>query len=448
MRFIRLAPPALALLGAVALFPAQGRSFALLGGFLDLGQRDFRIFNNFTDPGANNNQVADPDFPGALGAELAIWKGVAEWGSRAHGTGSTDPLQSDGIGSGQSNFDAFYVGENSWIGGTNGNTISMLAATLSIHAFTEIPISDGWRIRFVDNPDDWCDGPGPANDGSNPYDIQGVACHEFGHALGLDHSADPDSTMFGSNPTHAEHLRSIEDDDRAGVQFLYGALSPNKPRVDTYELSQGQVTLHGDNFDLADNEVWFSQAVAGGDGTPVKVLFAPSHNAGTRLTVTIPAGAGPGDIAVKRPGDSAEELSNAFPFDPTREPVYQAPVYYGTGTILSTGTVPELTLLNVPSLSAGSLNIQMTGGSFSGIGIVFSGPFRTAVPFPGGTLLVKGPHTRDLVFQFNLTLANLQVPVPPNAVVGESRYYQVWVADPNLPSGAASSRALRVTWSH
>lgn len=448
MRIFRLAPPALALLGAVVLFPAHGRSFTLLGGFLDLGQRDFRIFNNFTDPTANNNQVPDPDFPGALGAELAIWKGVAEWASRAHGTGGTDPLQSDGIGSGHSNFDSFYVGENTWPGGTNSNTISMLAATSSIHAFTEIPISDGWRIRFVDNPDDWSDGPGPALIGANPYDIQGVACHEFGHALGLDHSSVPGSTMFGSVPAQAESLRSIEDDDRAGLQFLYGALSPNKPRVDTYELSQGQVTLHGANFDLADNEVWFSQAVPGGDGTPVKVSFAASHSGGTRLTVTIPATAGPGDIAVKRPGDSAEELSNAFPFDPTREPSFQAPLYYGLGSPLGSGLVPQLTLMNVPSISAGFLEIEMSQGTLSGLGMVFSGPFRTSTPFSGGTLLVKAPLTRDLAFQFNLTQANLQVPIPPNALVGETRYYQVWVADSSLPTGAASSRALRVTWSH
>jgi len=61
-------PSILSALGlvAVALLAApRGSAFQLNGEFLDLTQRDFRIFPNFTDPTANTNFEADPDYPGA-----------------------------------------------------------------------------------------------------------------------------------------------------------------------------------------------------------------------------------------------------------------------------------------------------------------------------------------------------------------------------------------------
>ena len=46
--------------------PADTAGFSLIGGQLSVGQRDFRVYNNFTDAQANNNQIADPDFPSVL----------------------------------------------------------------------------------------------------------------------------------------------------------------------------------------------------------------------------------------------------------------------------------------------------------------------------------------------------------------------------------------------
>ena len=113
-------------------------------------------------------------------------------------------------------------------------------------------------------------------------------------------------------------FRSIEADDIAGVQFLYGVKSPNKPQITTYELSGNSVTLIGTSFHATDNEVWFTHAqpTTGIDGTPVKLLGVRSQQNGTKIEVTIPAAAGPGDVLVKRRGDAFEDLSNAFPFDP------------------------------------------------------------------------------------------------------------------------------------
>ncbi len=53
-----------------------------------------------------------------------------------------------------------------------------------------------------------------------------VAMHEFGHALGLNHSADFDALMW------AEYTgpRSMTSDDVAGMQALYGQPSPDEPQ--------------------------------------------------------------------------------------------------------------------------------------------------------------------------------------------------------------------------
>lgn len=65
-------------------------------------------------------------------------------------------------------------------------------------------IGDTWQIGFG--------GPG--------FDIFQVFAHELGHALGLDHTAVPNSLM---NPFYTEALSGPQADDIAGMQYLYGA---------------------------------------------------------------------------------------------------------------------------------------------------------------------------------------------------------------------------------
>ena len=43
-------------------------------GMLGVDQRDFRLFNNFQDASANNNVTPHPQFPGYVGADMAVWK--------------------------------------------------------------------------------------------------------------------------------------------------------------------------------------------------------------------------------------------------------------------------------------------------------------------------------------------------------------------------------------
>lgn len=439
-----LAASALAL-GIWAL-PGQARSYTLLGGSLDLGQRDFRFFNNFNDPSANSNTVADPDFPGAIGAELAVWKGAAEWNSRLHGHGGTDPNQPDGIGSGDSNFESFYAGLATEVGGPNDNIASMIHGFSSIHAYLETPIGDGWRIRFYEGPDSWQDQPDPANwTGTFQWDIQGTMTHEYGHALGLDHTTVPGATM-GAPTDRGVGLRSIEDDDRAGLQFLYGTLSATKPVIETYTLAGNQVTLHGYNFHPTNNELWLTQLVPGGDGTPVKVFGLASQAGGTQITFPFPAAAKAGQIAVRLPGMANADLSAPFPIDPAVEPYYELPKAYGTSKPTSSGTLPAIEVAGVPSIQQGYFELDLTGGPFSGMGIVLSAQARGNQPFFGGTFWLAGPFRREVVFSQQFGFARVQVPIPAGAIPGESRFYQVWLTDSGDAHGVGLSHGVWVTF--
>ena len=415
------------------------------------GQRDFRFFNNFTDSTANTNTVADPDFPGALGAELAVWKGAAEWNSRLHGTGGFDPMHPDGVGSGASNFDSFYVGLADEVGGPDDNIASMISGNLATHAYTEVPIGDGWRIRFIEGPDSWQDQPDPVNwTGPFQWDIQGTMTHEYGHALGLDHTGVPGATM-GSPVAQGVGLRSIEADDIAGLQFLYGLLDPAKPVIETYTLQASpvgtSVTLFGSGFHPSANEIWLTQATPGGDGQPLRVSGVPSTAGGTRLTFAFPPTAKAGQVAVKRPGTRNIDLSNAYPLDPAREPYFRQPRTYGTSKVNSQGVSPTIELAGLASIAAGSFEVDVTGGAFFGSGIVLSGPARDHQPFFGGTLWIGPPYTRERVFSFIAGSARVTIDIPVGVSPGDTRFYQLWFPDPGDPFGVGLSHGLWLTFS-
>lgn len=52
-------------------------------------------------------------------------------------------------------------------------------------------------------------------------DLQNTATHEIGHFIGLDHSPDPGTTMFGSASTGEIDKRTLSPDDEAGICDIY-----------------------------------------------------------------------------------------------------------------------------------------------------------------------------------------------------------------------------------
>ncbi len=445
-RLLSCLGPCLGLVGAaVLLSPAETRAFEVFGDVLDMTLRDYRILNTFADFRANDNVTPDPDFPGSIGADLAIRKAVAEWGSRPHGTGTTDPTQ-DQLGSGASNFEAFYAGDALLAGGQNQNVISVIAGGGGV-AITDLPIGDGWRIRFFNNTRDWNDGPGIPEGGVDRFDIQGVMAHEFGHALGLDHSAVIGATMENNNsPDFGVNLRSIEADDIAGLQFLYGALDPLKPELDTYEfVGPGRIRITGTGFDDLDNEVWFTPE----DATlpmnhPVVIVEAqPSSAGGTAIELDIPAEAGPGSLAVKVPGIRSSTITNVFPFNPLLEP-WTAPLTYGAPGMTSAGTEATITWSGLPSASIPSFSIGAEGASSAAFGLLIEGTARRSRATAYGTLLVGGQIRRRTVFNISGGVGSTPQLFIPSAMVGETTNFQVWLPDGGAPSGGVFTNALEV----
>ncbi|RMH05323.1 MAG: hypothetical protein D6702_00610 [Planctomycetota bacterium] len=313
----------LALLGgsATLVVPDEATGFSTIGGNLGLTQRDCRIYDNFTDAAAHNNTQPHPNWPGYTEIELSCWKAMAEWGSRKFGDGSGDSTQFQ-IGDGRANFNFFWNGEASGVGGYNANINSPIAGSSGgVLAYTETPISDGWRIRYYEA---WTWSDGPDQIGPGEMDFQGVATHELGHALGLGHSNDPAATMYAYASGNGVPDRSIEQDDRDGVIFIYGARDNNvNPWIDSVGGSTapgGTCVLTGGNFSATGNEVWLNSDVLDSSqtgGEPYKITGLASTNGGTQLSFVVPAtGIEPGAVHVKAGGGNGHKyLSEGEPFD-------------------------------------------------------------------------------------------------------------------------------------
>jgi len=61
--------------------------------------------------------------------------------------------------------------------------------------------------------------------GAGAY-VEDIAVHEFGHALGLDHSTAADATMYPTYYYCSQEMRSLAADDMAGAQALYPVTAP------------------------------------------------------------------------------------------------------------------------------------------------------------------------------------------------------------------------------
>jgi hypothetical protein len=245
-----------------------------------------------------------------------VWKAIVEWGSRLHGSGAGDPQGGNLLGDGGANFDAMWSGAATGQGNTNHNIVStQTCGAGGPLAFTETPISDGWRIKYCEEWV-WDDGPGTIG---GRFDIQGVMVHEYGHALGLGHSAVAGATMAPAVSAGSTAIRSIAADDIAGIQCVYGVASASKPVITATvgNSGAGTLTIYGSNFASTGNEVWLTSntATLAGSDPIVRVAGVGSTSGGTVITISVPAGAGPGDVMINGPTTGNQTLSNAFPTD-------------------------------------------------------------------------------------------------------------------------------------
>lgn len=440
---------------AVLLLPMRGDAFNTNGAFVGLGQRDFRIFNNFTSPFANDNTTPDPNFPGYTGAPLAIWKACVEWGSRLHGNGDGDPSQPFDLGSGGANWDASFQGLATGVGGPDDNIHSQITGSSpGVFAFTEVPGTDGWRIRYYANWT-WSDGP-DALQIAGQTDLQGVATHEFGHALGLDHSSVSTATMRGAIQATGVPMRSLDPDDANGIRFVYGPAVPTKPIITGVALTPGVITISGSGFWPWGNEVWFTRGVPNANvavGDPIKLTGIYSQNGGTLISVSVPPEAGPGDVFVRIIGTESGTLSNGWPADVSAGVACPSPVNSCTTAPNSVGAGAVMSWSGATYLSQNNFVLRCTGLRPGANGFFLAGQIAQQVPFCNGTSCVGGS-----AFAFPMQAANflgsLYLPLDATTLPagmfiqpGTTWYFQAIYRD-NRAGGALcnASDALTTVW--
>lgn len=412
--------------------PSRTEAFTTIGGSLGLTQRDYRVYNNFTDPTANDNTTPDANFPGYVGVAMAMWKADLEWSSRLHGNGNGDPHQPAGLGSGGANFDPSWQGYATGIGGLNENIISEIPGSSgSVLAFCETPINDGWRIRVYADAATWNDGPTTPN---SQFDLQGVVCHELGHALGLGHTTTVGATMEAAVANPAVASRSIQADDIAGVQSIYGVANfATKPIISGISTAPGQLTINGSNFSGSGLEVWFTQIGTGGTGDPVKLTSQTSN--GVQIVCVPPANAGPGDVLVKNSGTGNDKLSNPWPFQPDNGPT--CPLAFNTcftspNSVNPVGAV--MAYAGTQSVANNDFVLLASGCPPNTSGIFYFGANETFANFGNGFRCIGSPTFRLGVIQANVfgdAVQNLNIPSAPGGIsAGQTKYFQFWYRNP------------------
>jgi hypothetical protein len=105
--------------------------------------------------------------------------------------------------------------KKTWI--NSGKDVNILGLTTLTYvretgeiADADIELND-WKFKFTttDKEDD------------TVIDIRNTMTHEIGHLLGLDHSKNPEATMYYNAPSGELKKRSLHDDDIAGICTIY-----------------------------------------------------------------------------------------------------------------------------------------------------------------------------------------------------------------------------------
>ncbi len=86
---------------------------------------------------------------------------------------------------------------------------------LAFAAYTEVDITFSASVNFTTHAD--AGGPGCAGE----FDIEAIAIHEMGHALGLGHSGNPEATMYAFTSSCNPAGIPLDADDVAAIRCAY-----------------------------------------------------------------------------------------------------------------------------------------------------------------------------------------------------------------------------------
>lgn len=135
-------------------------------------------------------------------------------------------------------------GENvaSWRESNWGDSSVALAITSAIWGGASNSLSDA-DIKFNGVHHGWSTDDGGASGGT---DVASVSAHEVGHALGLDHSDVPGTTMWPSTGPGDTSGRTLHQDDMEGACALYPTGSAIPEAVQDPEMPEGTAGLGED----------------------------------------------------------------------------------------------------------------------------------------------------------------------------------------------------------
>lgn len=279
----------------------------------------------------------------------------------------------------------------------------------------------GFDILFYDGDKVW------ASDevASGQFDLEGVACHEMGHALGLGHSAISGATMYPSTSAGQTGLRTIEPDDRAGIQAVYG-LASDPPDLTGVAPASGpirggnDVVLTGTNF-----KPGITVSFGGLAGT---VMSAAGSSA---LTVRVPESASFStvSIAVAQPGGS-DSLAAAYTYE-------ENPVEVAMNGTPSLGDTIEIRVYGPPNADYG-VALGRNPGPSTAKGLEFCWARDGELTLLGTSFRGRTPRTGPLS---SVGKRTIPFAIPNDLALVFSNFYVQGVVD----TDAGAGKSLAVT---
>jgi len=226
----------------------------------------------------------------------------------------------------------------------------------------------------------------PGEPEGHTTDLYGTAVHEFGHALGLDHSSVRAATMFFAIRNDGLTLRTLHRDDIDGVESIYGTRPgfSSDPRITAVSSPTASI-FGGESLTLAGvNFTWPSDTTITINGTSIPTSELIELSCTETLINSLPTNdPGPADIVLSNQIGTTT-LENAFEYrvnpnlisiEPSRGPLQ------------------------------GGLPIQVHGGNLSSLGKVFIAgqpiinPRYASLALVEGTLPARGaPGTVNLQY--------------------------------------------------
>lgn len=241
-------------------------------------------------------------------------------------------------------------------GGTDGsNTVgwgaqsgSVLAVTCSWYSNSGNPKSAVEFDMEIDPDWNWTTG--------NPIqvDLQSVALHEFGHALGLNHSAQSSAVMYASY-TQGTNKRTPAQDDKDGLIALYGAAGGGATNTPTNTPTTAGATATPTRTSTPTATPTTPAATSTptntpGAGTPTATATAPLPTSTPNATST-PGNATPSPTGTSTPAATPTPTQAAATATPTA-PGSSLPIVPGANLIAWPGgdASPATALAGVPNL--------------------------------------------------------------------------------------------------